>query len=778
MTLWTSLFGSKRSRKLRKFLSEKKSALADHNGLWLLGDDYDDLLVRHFENLSPKLREEQFSSLLNALDQVPSKKEQFDETLKIVNILFEKMEASGGEYPQWVHGREFLPATLQNISDIYRWLRTWQRMQRIEKIVVWVSELKHIEQKINALLISSAPCSHPLYYELRQSLSIARNLSFRVKALPPDLHRESLWKHFELAFDELNQRYKELIAEQLRWSSLYERILKLFEDEIDLKSLSFPAFSVNRLQSFLDKPSKSIYSLDDLEAALNDVKVAVTEYWEHAESTDPAIDDDFFPGGKLVWGDLLTVPMPQGRYARLQEVLVRSDILVGRLCERYQKVEQDLAEDRADTIFVSMLRDRQKKLSDIKAWLKQTKPKPKGSKRFEEFLEGNLEPIQKLSVQYGDNEGSVFGPAIDAASWWFERNPTLQQYLPRWIDDLLEEWLNDIPRKLDRIFSRGWDRNVFALFTRISGTRPYIMKYMAVVWDTIEPSERTRLWLTCPNRFKQEWLKEWSSKWFENRLTDEGIENGLSVYSIDEKLTLLDWFLKEDPLPEIGALKTISDQLGKRVNSSLHQYLMQGFESDLSPEREASLVNVASEIFGHSLDLTGANSAFLRAILRTSKSNHGKLKFGVQVIADTCWKLAVRGETIDDLDILLYKDFPVKMAGSLRLDASQWGNLEPAFDAPQKLDFERIVAFMNWSDLSHIPLRVWKYLLLTLKEKGEQHLKKISPRCRLLLESAKENREEEISSLATLLYWAYCFFSNECSANDVPDRVLEIEVAG
>jgi hypothetical protein len=46
------------------------------------------------------------------------------------------------------------------------------------------------------------------------------------------------------------------------------------------------------------------------------------------------------------------------------------------------------------------------------------------------------------------------------------------------------------------------------------------------------------------------------------------------------------------------------------------------------------------------------------------------------------------------------------------------------------------------------------------------------------LESAKESKKEEIASLATLLYWAYCFFSNECSAGDVPDHVLKIEVAG
>ena len=770
------MFGSKRSKQLRKFLSEKKSALADHNGVWLLGDNYDDLLLRYFQNLSPEFQNEQSSHLLKALDQVPSEKEQFDKTLKIVNIPFGEIESPDEAYPRWVYGAKLPSAALLDISEIYGWLITWRRMKRIEKIVVWVSELKHIERNLNALLKSDVPSSYPLYNDLQYALNITRNLSFRVKALPPDLHRESVWNHFELAFDDLNQNYKKLKEKQLRWSNLYHSILKMFEDETDLKSSSFSAFSIDRLQSFLDKPSQSIYSFDDLEAALDDVKKALMEYKERAISTNPPINDNLFPGGKIVWGDLLTAPMPQGRYARLQEILVRSDILVGRLSERYGKVGQDLAENRADALFVSMLKNSELKLADIKAWLKKTKPKPKGTKRFENFLLGNLDSIQKLSVQYGDNEG--FGPAIDAASWWFERNPTLPSYLPRWIDDLLEEWLNDIPEKLDRIFSRGWDRNVFALFTRISGTRPYIMEYLEIVWKILDPNERKRLWLTCPKKFKQKWLKEWSSKWFENGLPAEEIENGLNVYSIDEKLVLLDWYLNKDPLPEIEVLKIICDQLGKKVNSALHQYLMQGFESKISPLKETTLVNMASEIFGPSLDLAGANSAFLRAILKTWKSNHDKFKFGAQVIADACWKLAVRGETIAELDLLLYEDIPVQMAGSLNLNASQWGILAPTFGNPEKLDFERIVTFMNWSDLSIIPLKAWKYLLLTLKEKGEQHLTNISSRCRQLLESARENREEEVSGLATLLYWAYCFFSNQCSAKDVSDQVLEIEVIG
>lgn len=770
------MFGSKRSKKLRKFLDENKSVLSVHNGVWLLGNNYDNLLVRHFENLSPEFWKERLSSLLRSLDQVPSKKEEFVNTLNAANKVFAAPEIPSGEYPKWVFKLENMPAALQNISDISRWIRTWQRMKRIEKIVAWVFALKNIDQKLTTLLKSRVPSSEPLNDELRQSLNMARNLSFRVKSLPLDLHRKSLWKHFELAFVELQVHYKELIAEQLRWSSLYNRILKIFEDETDLKSLSLLAFSVNRLQSFLNKPSECIYSIDDLEAALNNVKEALSEYRERAESPDSAIHEDLFPGGELVWGDLLTVPMPQGHYARLQEVLVRSDILVGRLCDRYQKVEQDLAENRANTIFVSMLQDSQKTLSDIKAWLKKTKSKPKGTKRFEQFLKGNLEPIQKLSIQYGANAGLVFGPAINAALWWFRKNSTLPSYLPRWVDDLLTEWLEEVPGNLAHIFSKGWDRNVFALFTRISGTRPYILEYMALVWDTLESSEKNRLWVTCPNGFKQKWLKKWFSKWLENELNHEEIESGLSVYSIEEKLTLLNWFLDEDPLPEIEVLKTISDQLGKRVNSTLHQYLMRSFESDISPEKEASLVNLASEIFGDSLDLTGTNSTFLCAILKTWKLNHSKLKFGNQVIADACWKLAVRGEIIDDLDLLFYEALPVKMIGSLRLKPSQWAILEPAFHNPEKLDFGRVVAFMSWSDLSIIPLKAWKYLLLTLKEKGEQHLKNISTRCRLLLESAKENGVEEISGLATLLYWAYCFFSNECSAKDVPDRVLQIKV--
>lgn len=770
------MFGSKRSKQLRKFLSEKKSALADHNGVWLLGDNYDDLLLRYFQNLSPEFQNEKSSHLLKALAQVPSEKEQFDKTLKIANIPFGEVESPDEAYPRWVYGAKLPSAALLDISELYGWLITWRRTKRIEKVVVWVSELKHIERNLNVLLKNDVPSSHPLYNNLQYALNITRNLKFRVKALPADLHRESVWKHFELAFDDLNQNFKELKEKQLRWSNLYHRILKLFEDETDLKSFSFSAFSIDRLQSFLDKPSQSIYSFDDLDAALDDVKKALMEYKERAISTNPPINDNLFPGGKIVWGDLLTAPMPQGRYARLQEILVRSDILVGRLSERYGTVGQDLAENRADALFVSMLKNSELKLADIKAWLKKTKPKPKGTKRFENFLLGNLDSIQKLSVQYGDNEG--FGPAIDAASWWFERNPTLPPYLPRWIDDLLEEWLNDIPEKLDRIFSRGWDRNVFALFTRISGTRPYIMEYLEIVWKILDPNERKRLWLTCPKKFKQKWLKEWSSKWFENGLPAEEIENGLNVYSIDEKLVLLDWYLNKDPLPEIEVLKIICDQLGKKVNSVLHQYLMQGFESKISPLKETTLVSMASEIFGPSLDLAGANSTFLRAILKTWKSNHGNFKFGAQVIADACWKLAVRGENIAELDLLLYKDIPVKTAGSLKLNSSQWNLLNPVFDNPEKLDFERIVTFMKWSVPTSIPLRVWNYLLLTLKGRGEQFLKEISPQCRRLLESAKESKKEEIASLATLLYWAYCFFSNECSAGDVPDHVLKIEVAG
>ena len=770
------MFGSKRSKRFQKFLSEKKSELADHPGAWLVGDKYDDLLVRHFEMLSPESQDEVFSSLLEKLNMVPAQKEQYDKTLKAVTIMFDGEENSNGAYPQWVSRRELPPETLSKISDIDNWLRAWRRAKRIEKIGAWLSKLRHMQQEINALFKGNMPCSRSLHDDFGRSFEMNRNLLFRLKALPADLYRKSLWQHFELSFDELNQNYTELIKEQSQWSNLYQSILKLLEDETDTKKLPLAAFSANRLQSFLDKPSQSVYSLSDLKAALDDVRKALKEYSEPAVA-NPPVDEDLFPGGELVWGDLLTAPMPQDQYARRNEMLVRSDILVERSYKRYKKVEEDLAENRADTLFVSMLRNPEKRLLDIKAWLKKAKRKPKGAKRFSQFLSGDLEAVLKLSKQYRDNEG-LFGPAIDATYWWFGRNATLPPSLPWWVDDLLEAWLSDVPENLPRIFSRGWDRNVFALFTRISGTRSYLMEYLEKVWNTLEPNERMWLWRAFPNAFKEKWLRQWAAKWFENGLSLEEVDAGLSVYSISEKLILLDWCLLRDPLPEIKVLKTIRDQLGKKANNSFHLYLMQGFESDISLSKEATLVDLASEIFGSSLDLSGASSAFLHTILKFWKSDHENLKFGSQVIADASWKLAVRGETVPELDLLLYKDIPVKTAGSLKLNSSQWNLLKPVFDNPEKLDFDRIVMFMNWSDLSSIPLSVWKYYLMILKEKGEQHLKEISLRCRRLLESAKENEKEEISSLATLLYWAYCFFSNECSAEDVPNHVLKIEVPG
>ncbi len=779
MTLWTSLFGPKKSNRFQKFLDEKGSELSKHPGVWLLGDNYDNLLIGYFENLSSELQEKDFSRLLAALAQVPPEIVLFQKTLKTAGIPFSERGGNAqSAYPHWIYKTEFPSDILSNISDINIWLTSWDSVKRIEKIVNWVSRLHHIEREVRLFLQRELPGSRPLYHNLQRSLDVTRNLLSHIKILPPDPHRKRVWLNFGRSFDELNRDYQNLKVEQARWNGLYQNIQSLFENETEFDSLPFVAFSTNRLQSFLHKPAWTIYSIADLESAMNEVKNALEKNREQKEADKPTADEDHFPGGEFVWGNLATDPMPNDRYAFLQEMVVRSDILVGRLFERYcRKVIRVRISNESDAHFVSMLINPENSLRDIKAWLKQAQPKPRGAKKFKEFFSGNnFEAVYKLSEIYSDNEGRLFGSAIRATSWWRGRAPSLPQHLPKWIDDLLEEWLADVPKRLPIILSKGWDRNVFALLSRISGTRPYIMQYLENVWNMLELDERKWLWHTCPDKFKQKWLKQWASKWFENKLSVEGVEIGLAVYLIKEKLTLLKRSLEMDPLPQIEAIRTIFDKVGKAAENELQTYLKQYFDGEISPPKGAALINLASEFLGNSLKLADSSPALLQAVLKFWKSDSSDIAFGPEIIAEACWKMAREGIAKPELDLLFYANVPIEKTGTIALSKPQWKILEPAFHNPENLDFERVVTFMKWSVPTFIPLRVWRYFMEAIREKGEQYLLNISVRCQKVLEMAKENHEEEISRLANRLYWAYTFFSNKCSASDVPDRVLEIEV--
>jgi hypothetical protein len=778
LTLWTSLFGPKKSNQFQKFLGEKNSELSEHPGVWLLGDNYNDLLIGYFENLSPELQEKDFSRLLAALAQVPPEIALFQKTLKTAGIPFSERGGNAqSAYPHWIYKTEFPSDILSNISDINSWLTSWDSVKRIEKIVNWVSRLYHIEQEVRLFLQRELPGSRPLYHNLQRSLDVTRNLLFHIKTLPPYPHRKRVWLNFGRSFAELNRDYKNLKEEQSRWNGLYQNIQSLFEDETELDNLSFVAFSANRLQSFLHKPARTVYSIADLELAMNDVRKALEKNREQIDANKPTAGEDHFPGGEFVWGNLATDPMPNDRYACLQEMVVRSDILVGRLFERYcRKVIRVRISNESDAHFVSMLINPENNLRDIKAWLKQAQPKPRGAKKFKQFLSGNFEAIHKLSEIYSDNEDRLFGSAIRTTSWWRGGTARLPQHLPKWIDDLLKEWLADVPENLPRILSNDWDRNVFALLSRISGTRPYIMQYLENVWKTLGFDERKWLWHTCPDKFKQKWLKQWASKWFGNELSVEEIEIGLAVYLIKEKLTLLKRSLEMDPLPQIEAIRTIFDKVGKAAENELQTYLKQYYDGEISPSKGAVLINLASEFLGNSLELVDPSPAFLQAVLRSWKPDSADIGFGPQIIAEACWKMARKGIIKPELDLLFYANVPIEKTGTLELSKPQWKILEPAFDNPENLDFERVITFMKWRVPTFIPLKVWRYFIEVIREKGEQHLLDISVRCQEVLEIAKKNKKEEISRLANRLYWAYTFFSNRCSASDVPDRVLEIEV--
>lgn len=781
MTLWTSLFGPKKTNQLKKFLSKKRSELLENPGAWLLGDNFNELLIRHFENLSPELQEKDFSRLLAALAQVPPEIAQFQKTLKTAGIPFSQIGGiKRSAYPQWVYKTEFPSDSLSNISNIYSWLRSWDSIKRIGKIVNWVSRLHHMEQKIRFFLQRELPGSRPLYHNLQRTLDVIQNLLSYIKTFPPDLHRKRAWFNFELSFTELNRDYMNLKEKQARWNGLYQNIQSLFENETELDSLPFVAFSTNRLQSFLHKPAWTVYSITDLESAMNDVKNALEKNREQKEADKPTADEDHFPGGEFVWGNLATDPMPNDGYAFLQEMVVRSDILVGRLFERYcRKVIRVRISNESDAHFVSMLISPENRLRDIKAWVEKAQPKPRGAETFDKFLSGNFEAVHKLSEIYSDSEGRLFGSAIRATLWWRGGIPSPPQHLPKWVDDLLKKWLADVPENLPRIIAKGWDRSVFGLLARISDTRPYIMQYLEDVWNTLVSDERKWLWHNCPRKFKQKWLKQWASKWLENELSVEEIEIGFAVYLVKEKLILLKFSLEMDPLPKIEFIRTILDKVGKAAQDELQRYLRQYFNEEAPSSKGDILINLASEFLGNSLKLADASPAFLQAVLKSWKPDSPHTGFGPQIIAEACWKMAREGIIKPELALLFYADVPIvpiEKTGTIELSKPQWKMLEPEFHNPENLDFERVATFMKWSVPTSIPLRVWRYFMEAIRENGEQYLLNISSQCQKVLELAKKNHKEEISRLASRLYWAYLFFSNKCTASEVPNSVLEIEV--